>query len=76
MQLIDRSPADSFNNAGFGLMAVFGRGDFFVWLRWCAEPELTNVDKIHMGCGEPVLYLTVYVKGLQPRAVFKIWMVE
>lgn len=59
MLLIERSPADSFNNTGFGLMAVLGGGDFFVQLRWYAEPELTNVDKIHIGCGEPVLYLTV-----------------
>lgn len=30
MQLIERSPADSFNYAGFGVMAVLGRGEFFV----------------------------------------------
>lgn len=33
VQLIERSPADSFNsfNAGFGVMAVLGRGDFFLY---------------------------------------------
>lgn len=30
MELMGRSPADSFNNAGFGVVAVLGRGDFFV----------------------------------------------
>lgn len=29
LQLMERSPADHFNNAGFGVMAVLGRGDFF-----------------------------------------------
>lgn len=30
MELTGRSPADSFNNAGFGVVTVLGRGDFFV----------------------------------------------
>lgn len=59
MQLTERSPADSLTSADFSVMAVLGRGDFFVQLRWCAEPELNNVDKNHMGFGESMLYLTV-----------------
>lgn len=37
MQLIERNPADSFNNAGFGVMAVLGRCDFFFFFFCTAQ---------------------------------------